>query len=127
MCSILACPPQDLSDADHEVPDLEGEDSHNVAYDHEAFLGQQESKVFDQLTPEESKRRLEKLVHDKIDANKDGIVSEQELHDWIRHSSRKYVEENRDKHWSNYNRNDSDLLSWETYRDQTFGDENSTL
>lgn len=43
----------DLSDAKH----YDGED-HNSQYDHEAFLGKDEAKTFDQLTPEESQRRL---------------------------------------------------------------------
>ncbi len=31
---------------------------HNTEYDHEAFLGVEEAKKFDQLTAEESKKRL---------------------------------------------------------------------
>lgn len=42
-----------LSESLHEE---EGE--HNNDYDHEAFLGREEAKTFDQLTPEESKERL---------------------------------------------------------------------
>jgi len=33
-------------------------EEHNAQYDHEAFLGEDQAKTFDQLTPEESKRRL---------------------------------------------------------------------
>lgn len=55
----LAVPPQekrvhhqrDLSDHAHD-------DAHGYQYDHEAFLGKEEAKTFDQLTPEESKARL---------------------------------------------------------------------
>lgn len=43
----------DLSDSKH----FEGEE-HNPQYDHEAFLGKDEAKTFDQLSPEESQRRL---------------------------------------------------------------------
>lgn len=43
---------RELSDKEH----FENE-HHNPEYDHEAFLGE-EAKTFDQLTPEESKRRL---------------------------------------------------------------------
>ena len=42
-----------LSDVEHHV---DGE--HNHQYDHEAFLGKEEAKTFDQLSPEESKERL---------------------------------------------------------------------
>lgn len=43
---------RDLSEKTH----FENE-HHNPEYDHEAFLGE-EAKTFDQLPPEESKRRL---------------------------------------------------------------------
>lgn len=33
-------------------------DEHNSNYDHEAFLGEDQAKTFDQLPPEESRRRL---------------------------------------------------------------------
>lgn len=42
-----------LSDESHFV-----DDEHNPDYDHEAFLGEDEARTFDQLTPEESKDRL---------------------------------------------------------------------
>jgi hypothetical protein len=31
---------------------------HNTEYDHEAFLGVDEAKKFDKLSPEESRKRL---------------------------------------------------------------------
>lgn len=34
------------------------DDNKSFQYDHEAFLGKDEAKTFDQLTPEESKDRL---------------------------------------------------------------------
>ena len=37
---------------------FEHNDDKNFDYDHEAFLGQDDAKTFDQLPPEESKRRL---------------------------------------------------------------------
>lgn len=39
--------------SDHVHNDAEG-----FQYDHEAFLGKEEAKTFDQLTPEESKEKL---------------------------------------------------------------------
>lgn len=43
----------DLSHAQHFQ-----NDEHNPQYDHEAFLGEDQAKTFDQLPPEESRRRL---------------------------------------------------------------------
>lgn len=48
---------RELSDKEH----FENE-HHNPQYDHEAFLGE-EAKTFDQLPPEESKRRLGYVFH----------------------------------------------------------------
>lgn len=42
-----------LSDAEHFK-----NEHHNKQFDHDAFLGEDQAKTFDQLPPEESKRRL---------------------------------------------------------------------
>ena len=44
-----------LSEKDHEGGEAH---EHNSEYDHEAFLGKDEAKVYDELTPEESKEKL---------------------------------------------------------------------
>ena len=54
--------PTDLSDETHYHPAEDGEEGedgeHNVAYDHEAFLGKEEAKRFDEMEPEEARRKL---------------------------------------------------------------------
>ena len=40
------------------LSNLQHDDSKNYEFDHEAFLGEDEAKTFDQLLPHESKRRL---------------------------------------------------------------------
>ncbi len=46
---------KELSDEDH----YDGEEyKHNPEFDHEAFLGKEAAKTFDQLPHEEAKRRL---------------------------------------------------------------------
>lgn len=77
--------PKDLSDEKHYVGDGK---EHNTQYDHEAFLGAEEAKTFDQLPHGEAKRRLGVIV-DKIDTNGDGSVTEQELIDWVRHVAKR--------------------------------------
>lgn len=46
----------------HPDPELSSrpaqEDNKSFQYDHEAFLGKEEARTFDQLTPEESQDRL---------------------------------------------------------------------
>ncbi|XP_048847482.1 reticulocalbin-3 isoform X1 [Brienomyrus brachyistius] len=103
----------DLSDHVHD-------DTHGYQYDHEAFLGKEEAKTFDQLTPEESKERLGKIV-DRIDTDSDGYISHKELHQWIKHRQRRYIEENVDKHWKEYDLNKDGLVAWEEYKNTTYG------
>lgn len=63
-------------DSDHEGADGE----HYTEFDHEAMLGSvKEAEEFHQLSPEESKRRLEILVSTKIDTNKDQFIDKHEL------------------------------------------------
>lgn len=43
---------------DSELGERPPEDNQSFQYDHEAFLGKEDSKTFDQLSSEESKQRL---------------------------------------------------------------------
>ena len=45
--------PEIVTDEEH----FEGEE-HNPEYDHEAFLGKEEAREFEELSPEESKEKL---------------------------------------------------------------------
>ena len=49
------CGPRGLSEEEHYQG--EGHD-HNAQYDHEAFLGKEQAKRFDQLSAAEAKRQL---------------------------------------------------------------------
>lgn len=92
---------------------------HNAQYDHEAFLGE-EAKTFDQLPPEESRRRLGVIV-DKIDNNSDGQVSKEELKDWIRFTQKRYILEDVDRQWRQHNPNGNDTITWEEYQKHVYG------
>ncbi|MGH0182145.1 UNVERIFIED_CONTAM: hypothetical protein FKN15_008250 [Acipenser sinensis] len=102
--------------SDHAHDDVKA----GFQYDHEAFLGKEEAKTFDQLSPEESKERLGRIV-DRIDSDQDGFVSQAELHSWIRRAQRRYIEENVGKHWQEYDLNKDDRISWEEYKNTTYG------
>lgn len=122
--SVLAVPkPEDKKERtiDRELSSQEHyqDEEHNLQYDHEAFLGE-DSKAFDQLPPEESRRRLG-LIVDKIDFNKDGFINQEELKDWIRYTQKRYIMEDVDRQWKQHNPENKDKVVWEDYRKLVYG------
>ncbi|XP_066138917.1 calumenin [Euwallacea fornicatus] len=105
---------RELSDKEH----FENE-KHNPEYDHEAFLGE-EAQTFDQLPPEESKRRLG-LIVDKIDKNTDGFISRDELKDWIRYTQKRYISDDVNRQWKQQNPDDNPTVSWDSYQKMVYG------
>ncbi|MEE6482567.1 hypothetical protein FKM82_013283 [Ascaphus truei] len=207
---VMCKPTQEKKDRVHHSKDLsdhQHDDDKDFQYDHEAFLGKEEAKTFDQLTPEESKERLGMIVdkidsdndtyvttpellawmkrvhgrwvsedvnkqvllfdknHDgsvawdeysnqmyghligeillnitplissfsllptlflrrivgKIDKNKDGFITQVELRDWIKHAQNRYIYENVNKHWADYDANQDNNIAWAEYRNTTYG------
>lgn len=124
---------QDLSEEEH----FKEEEQHNTEYDHEAFLGK-DKKKFDELSPEESKEWLGKIV-DRIDKDHNGKVTQKELEGWIRFTSKRYIYEDVDRQWEQLkNLEQSHLsldevyiqkkkadpnepISWELYKNLTYG------
>ncbi|KAJ8298935.1 hypothetical protein KUTeg_022995 [Tegillarca granosa] len=109
---------QKLSEQEHGE-----DDDHNNEYDHEAFLGKEDAKTFDQLTPEESKERLGIIV-DKIDKDHDGFVTEAELKDWVQYVQKRYVLSDTERMWKEHEIDDKDTLEWKSYKKHQ-NDENS--
>ncbi|KAL3842537.1 hypothetical protein ACJMK2_020538 [Sinanodonta woodiana] len=105
---------KDLSDQEHE---LNGD--HNAEYDHDAFLGKDEAETFDQLSPEESKRRLGIIV-DKIDKDKDGFVTEEELKSWIEYVQKRYIVQDTERMWADHQITNN-AMTWESYKNRTYG------
>lgn len=109
--------PKDLSEEEHYPGD--GHD-HNPDYDHEAFLGKEEAERFDQLPPQEAKRRLGIIV-DKIDTNKDGQLTEEELQEWVRHVGRRFVYDDVDRVWSYHDKDGDSFISLDDYKNASYG------
>ncbi|XP_014452105.2 reticulocalbin-3 isoform X1 [Alligator mississippiensis] len=126
LCAVggaLAKPPPEKKDRVHhgkELSDHQHDDNQDFQYDHEAFLGKEQAKTFDQLTPEESQERLGKIV-DRIDGNRDGFVTQAELKDWIRHTQNRYIYENVDKNWADYDRDHDGRIAWAEFKNATYG------
>lgn len=104
-----------LSDEEHYM-----NDEHNSDYDHEAFLGEDEARTFDQLTPEESKERLGKIV-DKIDLNHDNFVTEEELKQWIDYTQKRYITDDVKRQWNANNPENTETLHWADYKNMVYG------
>ena len=60
------------------------------------------------------------LIYDKIDKDKDGFVTEDELRDWIKHVQNKYVWEDTERQWKEHESEDQGL-KWESYKKRTYG------
>ncbi|XP_077292066.1 calumenin B scf [Arctopsyche grandis] len=120
---VVAVPkPDDKRPLNHDLSDVEHfqNQHHNPQYDHEAFLGEDQAKTFDQLPPEESRRRLGIIV-DKIDKDSNGFVSMEELKDWIRYTQNRYIEDDVERNWNQNNPENMDVLSWDSYQKQMYG------
>ncbi|XP_034019294.1 calumenin-A-like isoform X2 [Thalassophryne amazonica] len=107
------------------LSDLDHDDSDNHNFHHDAFLGQEEAKTFDDLPPEESKRRLG-LIVDKIDANNDQFVTLEEMEDWISNVHKKSMHENTELQWNDLDKNNDSLISWDEYKESTYGKNSDT-
>lgn len=104
----------ELSDKEH-FP--EGE--HSSEYDHGAFLGDQKQE-FDELAPEEAKKRLKKLVT-KVDKNLDGFITVEELQEWVKSVFDKKVFEGVDTDVNEKDLDKDSMVSWNEYTKATFG------
>ncbi|KAL0618061.1 Calumenin [Plecturocebus cupreus] len=70
---------------------------------------------------EEYKNATYGYVLDKIDADKDGFVTEGELRSWIKHAQKKYIYDNVENQWQEFDMNQDGLISWDEYRNVTYG------
>jgi len=101
-----------LSDKEH--------DDSNHEYDHEAFLGD-EAKEFDELTPEESKRRLGMIV-DRVDVDNNKVISIEELEKWIQDAQARHWQKTLLEEWKNYKPKEKDALTWDEYIKENYDD-----
>lgn len=105
----------DLSDHEHFTGD-----HHNTQYDHEAFLGKDQAQEFEQMTRTDAKNKLG-LIVDKVDKDKDGFVTIQELKDWIGHVAEKYVAADVERNLGHRDKNKDGILDWEEHVTTAYG------
>ncbi|CAK5096042.1 unnamed protein product [Meloidogyne enterolobii] len=88
-----------------------GEGKHDVEMDHKAVLGP-DTDEYNDLPPEESKKRLRVLAL-KMDVDKDGFISPEELNEWVHNSLVNVdLEETKER---------DDFITWPEYTQEAFG------
>lgn len=105
---------------EQRLSELKHDDSENYDYDHEAFLGHDVAQTFNDLSPEESLRRLG-IIANKIDTNKDGFISEEELKIWIRNAQKRHIYDSVENQWKEFDMNNDEHITWEEYKNVTYG------
>lgn len=58
---------------------------------------------------------------DRIDSDGDGLISTAELKAWIKRVQKRYVYENVAKVWTDYDLNKDNKISWDEYKQATYG------
>ena len=79
-----------------------------------------EAEEFTRLYPEETKRRLGLLVS-KIDSNRDGLVNDAELTEWIDLIHKDHIRRDVEREWLARNPDQVDNLSWGLYKTNVYG------
>lgn len=57
----------------------------------------------------------------KIDEDKDGFVTAEELKAWIKFAQKRWIYEDVERQWKGHDLNEDGLISWEEYKNATFG------
>lgn len=60
-------------------------------------------------------------IVDRIDSDGDGYVTTEELKVWIKRVQKRYIYDNVAKVWKDYDRDKDDKISWEEYKQATYG------
>lgn len=61
------------------------------------------------------------IIVDKIDHNKDGLITQEELKDWIKYTQRRYIIDDVDRQWKQHNPDNKDTIQWEDYKKLVYG------
>lgn len=94
---------------------------HNTDIDHEAFLGKDQAHAFDELSPEESKLKLSKIL-EKVDTDISGEITVEELQDWIKVQMMDYIKRDAQKAMVQEDTDKDGVITWDEYQKNTYGD-----
>ncbi|KAL7071023.1 hypothetical protein ACQ4LE_009976 [Meloidogyne hapla] len=98
-----------------------GDGKHDIEMDHKAVLGsERQADEFDDLPPEESKKRL-RILALKMDVDKDGFISPEELNEWVHHSLVNVDKEETKERFDDIDTDKDGLITWAEYTQEAFG------
>lgn len=64
---------------------------------------------------------LKRIIVEKIDTDKDGYVTQDELKKWIQYTQKKYIQDDIENQWKTHVPVQDNKLMWETYKKNVYG------
>lgn len=61
------------------------------------------------------------MLVERIDDDKDGYVTAEEMKNWIKHAQKRWIYDDVDRQWKSHDLNGDGLVSWEEYKNATYG------
>lgn len=61
------------------------------------------------------------FIVNKIDVDHDGFVTVDEMKNWIKHAQKRWIYDDVDRQWLAHDLNSDSFVSWEEYRNATYG------
>lgn len=61
------------------------------------------------------------MLVDRIDEDKDGYVTADEMKRWIKHAQKRWIYDDVDRQWKSHDLNGDGFVSWEEYKNATYG------
>ena len=61
------------------------------------------------------------MLVERIDDDKDGYVTVEEMKKWIKHAQKKWIYDDVDRQWTSHDLDEDGVVSWEEYKKATYG------
>lgn len=61
------------------------------------------------------------MLVERIDEDKDGYVTAEEMKKWIKHAQKRWIYDDVDRQWKSHDLNGDEVVSWEEYKNATYG------